>query len=531
MALTTVEYSSYFHYDETIKQIKFTDSTDYVSQGTVAANVTVVAKVESPSGIFYNNTDHLNPDIDPGTSLDSLITIPLPLAGDGLPEQGLYTITLTYQDLVVPANVVDVKTFTLDYSSPTVDIDMTADCVTPLLSAIDNSSYTVNSVAPTVVRDFKIHYPPSTPTADVTGTASPLTTRVFYTVADSTVEHSSSLTSTLTYLFGADDLIYVIDEVTGSDVIQVACNGDICDIYCCIRSQWSRYNEAKSTDSVLAQKEYAKFEKVVALASLVGNAVRCGKNDHISDYVSEILLIANCDAGCSCNDGTPQLVTGLAVNGNNVVIVGGTGIEAPSVDGGGTTTYTVALSTENINKLAATYNRALTAGTNVTSITEVSSTSGDVTTKTSTINVDSMYNEELLVRVLVTMNSAAVPTISITNQKEYGSTFATVNQTGGTEFLLNNNNGSFGDWSSLHTDFTVGNFFSSSKDYYPEVKIVNIVKATGTVSNYTNNIDVAITTMSASEFGLRFSDKDGAPINGLTIQDYTSFELIFKINA
>lgn len=168
MALTTVEYSSYFDYGSATKQIKFTDSTDYLSQGTTAANVTVVAKVESPSGVFYNNTNHGSPDIDPDVSLDSLITIPLPLDGLGLPEQGLYTITLTYQDLVVPATIVDVKTFTLDYASPTVDIDMTVDCVTPLLTAIDDTSYTVNSVAPTVTRAFSIHYPPSTPTADVT---------------------------------------------------------------------------------------------------------------------------------------------------------------------------------------------------------------------------------------------------------------------------------------------------------------------------------------------------------------------------
>ena len=533
MALTTVEYSSFFDYAETTKQIKFTDSTNFASQSVTASNVTVVAKVEGPSGVFYNNTNHSSPDISPGTSLDSIITIPLPLGGDGLPEQGTYTITLSYYDSSSGITVVSAKTFVLNYASPTINIEMTVDCITPLLTADDETSYTVNSVTPTITRAFAIHYPPSTPTADVTGTAATLTTSVFYTVADSTVEHSSSLTSTLSYLFDSDDLIYVLDSITGSKVIQVACNGDICDIYCCIRSQYLRYKNAKGSDEVLAKSEYKKFEQVMALASLVGNAVKCGKNDHISAYVAEILDIADCDAGCSCTDGTPQLVTGLAINGNTVVVQGGTGILTPSVTGGGTTTYTVSLSSANINKLASTYNRELTAGTNVTSISEATATAGDVTTKTSTINVDSMYNEGLLARVLFTMNSAAVPTITIPAQNEYGTTFTTVNQTGGTEFVTNNNDASFSDWNTKSTSLTIGNFFSgSATDYFPEVKEVNIIKpTTGSETSWVKDISVDITSMGASSFEIRFTDKNGNPVNGSHIQNYTSFELIFKIDA
>lgn len=533
MALSTVQYSSYFHYDESTKQLKFTDSTDYAAQGTSDANVTIVIKVESPSGVFYNNTNHGDPDIDPDVSLNSTKLIALPLDGSGQPEQGLYTITLEYEDTVVgPTTVTDVKTFTLDYTSPTVDIDMTVDCVTPLLTATDDSAYTVNGVAPSVVRDFKIHYPPSTPTADVTGTAASINTSTFYTVADSTIEHSSSLTSTLTYLFDSDDLIYVIDEVTGSEVIQVACNGDICDIYCCLRSQWNRYDTAKGSNNTQAIKELAKFEKIVSLASLVGTAVRCGKNDHISDYVSEILRIADCDAGCSCDDGTPQLVTGLAVNGNNVIVDAGTGIQVTAVTGGGTTTYTVALTSENVNKLAATYNSVVAAGTNISSVSSSSSTVGDVTTTTYTVNATDTVVESLFVRAKFTISSGNVPTITIENQKEYGTIFGTVNQSGGTEFILNNN-GVYVDFANKLTDFTIGNFFSAgSVNYWPEVNVVNVVKPVrGDKTSWVRDIQADIPEINASEFTLRFLDMDGHPVNGKTIQDYISFELIFKIQA
>jgi hypothetical protein len=534
MALTTVDYDSKFDYSESTKQIKFTDKTDFAGQGTAAANVTVVAKVESPSGVFYNNTNHSAPDIDCGVSLDSVITIPLPLGVDSLPEQGLYTITLSYEDLVVPATVVDVRTFTLDYTSPVVDIDMTVDCITPLLSADDDTNYTVNTVDPTVVRDFKIHYPPSTPTADVTGTATPLTTRVFYTVADSTVEHSSSLTSTLTYLFDVANSMYVIDEVTGSKVVQVACNGDICDIYCCLRSQWSRYVAAKETNSKLAAQELATFEKITSLSQMVGNAVRCGKNDHVSDYTAEILRLANCDGGCSCDDGKPQLVTGLAVNGTDVVVDAGTGVSVSSVVGGGITTYTVSLSSANVNKLAATYNSVVAAGTNVTSVTSNSVVASDVTTTTYTVNATDTVVESIFVRSLLTFGSAVVPVPTITAQSEYGTTFQAVNQTGGTEFLLNDNNGSYSDWTTNFASFTVDNFFSSPTAYFPEVAIANITKSAdqaGGAVSWTNDIRVEIYSMGSSSFTIRFLDETGVPVNGLKMQDFATIDLIFKIQA
>jgi len=283
----------------------------------------------------------------------------------------------------------------------------------------------------------------------------------------------------------------------------------------------------------LAQKELSIFGQITNLASMVGNAVLCGKTTHVGDYVAEILRLANCDAGCSCNDGTPQIVTGLAVNGNNVIVDAGTGLAVTSVTGGGTTTYTVALSSVNINKLAATYNTVVAAGTNVDSVTVATVTVSDVITKTYTINVSSTVPEESLSRVKFVINAAAVPTITVENQKEYGSTFDTLVQTGGSEFVLNNNVASFADWTTKSTSFTIGNFFSGSAvDYYPEVKEVNIVKPTaGDAISWVKDISVDIITMSASEFALRFTDKNGNPVNGAYLQNYTSFELIFKIEA
>ena len=159
---------------------------------------------------------------------------------------------------------------------------------------------------------------------------------------------------------------------------------------------------------------------------------------------------------------------------------------------------------------------------------------GDVTTTTYTVNASDTVVETLLVRSLLTFGSAVVPVPTITAQSEYGTTFQAVNQTGGTEFLLNDNNGSYSDWTTNFASFTVDNFFNIPTGYFPEVTVANITKsvdqAGGPVS-WTNDIRVEIYSMGASSFNIRFLDESGIPVNGLKMQDFATIDLIFKIQA
>jgi len=537
MALTTVDFDGKFRYDLSTKQVTFTDTTDYVSQSIDPADVTIVVKAETAGGgIFYNNTNHGSPDIDPDVSLNSTITIPLPLDGSGNPLQDAYTFTLEWQETSgVPYEVTKVKTETLNYSSPTVDISMEVDCITPRLTATDDSDYTVGGITPSIVRAFAIHYPPSVPTADVTGTGSSVYTATFYTVTDSTVEHSSSLTSTLTY--DLTDGIYIIDSVTGSEVIQVSCDGDLCDVYCCIRSLWNRYQNAKgNNNNVLATKELAKFHQVTSLAEMIGTALRCGKSTHISGYVTEILKIAECDAGCSCGDGTPQLVTGLGAGNSDVTVAAGTGV---SVNLAGSE-YTVSLSSVNINKLASTYNTVVAAGTNISSVSSASVTAGDVTTTTYTVNATDTVVESLFVEVLLSFPTGAVPTYSLTSKKLYGTTFtdSITDNLGILPFLDVENDGSVGDWQNNYTSIIVQNFFSgSSTDYYPEIAVVEEVtwvkgvRGGSTQINGQKVLFVEIYDKNASDFKIRFVNSNGKMLGSDVENKLSSIKLIFKINA
>jgi len=534
MALTTVDYNSYFNYKLATKQLTLTDKSDFVDQGTVAANVTVVAKITAPiTGVFYNNTNHSLPDIDCGTSLNSIIEIALPLDAGGIPEQGEYTIELTYVDSVVPATIVDTRTFTLNYTAPTVDLTMEVDCNKPLLTSTDSTGYTQNTIDPTITRAMQINYPLSLNVASVTGTANVITTRNIYTVANQTVEHSSSLVANLSYLFDVANSMYVIDEISGSSFIEVACDGDMCDIYCCIRSQYLRWQDSKGTNTQLSNIELGKYVQIMSIAGMIDTASRCSKSSDISEYVAEILKIADCDSGCGCADGEPQLVTGLGVNGDEVIVAQGTGMTVTSTSGGGTTTYTVNLSATNVTKLANMTNSVVAPGTGA-SVSSSSAIVGGIQTYTYVVSATDTVVESLFARVKFTFNTSTVPTISITNQNNYGSSLIAVNQAGtGTDFITNNNVSTFLDWTGSYTDFDIANFGTPSTTYFPEVLIVNGVHVTkGASTTWQNDLKMDIVEMSSNTFAIRFSDSLGNPINGLYLQNkYSELELIFKIQA
>ena len=532
MALTTGTYNSSFRYDLATKQITFTDTTDYVAQGALDTDVTIVIKVESAiSGIIYNNTNHGDPDINPDVSRDSLKVVQLPLDLSGGVEQGLYTVTLQYKDTgASPVTINEVKTFTLDYSSPTVDISMTVDCFTPVLSATDATGYTVNTVTPTIVRAFDINYPLSMNLPPVSGTASVVQTSTFFYVTGKEIEHSSSLVSTLSYDF--TNGWYVEDSVTGQEFIGVSCPADLCDIYCCLRSLWLRYSDQKNTNTVQANKTLGIFNEAMSLSELVGLSIKCGKSDQATEYVTEILRISDCDSGCSCDDGSPQLVTGLGVNGNDVIVEAGIGVSVSSVTGGSTTTYTVALSSDNVTKLANMTNTIVTAGTN-TIVNSTTATVGGISTVTYIVAAIDTVVQSLFSRIKMTINTAAVPVFTIVNQKKYGSAFDEINQDPGTEFITNENESTFDDWNTSLTSLVAANFGSVGVNFYPEVDIVNIESTSAfRIALGKMRFKAFIKDIDNDTFTITFLDEVGNPVNGLALQEsFSEVELIFKIQG
>jgi hypothetical protein len=364
MTLTTVDITTSFQFN--IKFFGFTDTTDYAGQGVNLADVDGVFKIISPDGAtFYNNTDFGNPDIDPDVSLNFLLA--LPLDGSGNVMQGTYTITYSVQDSSGAPFVVDTtKVYVLDYTTPEVDIEMTVDCLSPLLTSTDVTAYPViNGINPTLDRDINISYPPSVNQPSVSSSSGVVQTSTFYTVSGGTLEHSSYLISAIDYDLGGGFLIS--DEIEGGKVIQVSCDG-LCEAYCCMKSEWSRYEKAISSGNSAVVKESREILSLMAVnAELARIAMECGKGNDVEGYLVEIQELGSCSGDCDCDDGTPTLVTGLVSgSGGNSVVEAGNGMVVTSVDNGTFITYTVSLPTATTDKINNSFNSTVDAGNNVT---------------------------------------------------------------------------------------------------------------------------------------------------------------------
>ena len=154
MALTTTDFNVSFLLGGSSKVFKFTDITDYSSQGVALSAITGRIKITAPSGIVYDNLDPADPsdpaaaaaDIIGSASRVSSTSINVPLLSGGTPEVGLYTFE--YKATDGSDTVTKIKTFTYSYTKPKATNQLTADCLSPELKGADTTNYLVNAVTP-----------------------------------------------------------------------------------------------------------------------------------------------------------------------------------------------------------------------------------------------------------------------------------------------------------------------------------------------------------------------------------------------
>ncbi len=526
MALATLALKTTFQFGGAPKKFEFVDESDVVSQGVALVNATGVLKIEDPlNNTLYNNTDHGTPDIDFDVSLTNLIDIFLPLDGSGNPLQGEYTFTYTVQDSAgagAPDEVILVKKFTLAYASPKIDLLLTADCVQPLLLSTDNTGYTVNSVTPIIIRDHKILYPPSVNQPDVTGTGPTLPTAVFFTIKGSTLQHTSTLTSTLTYDFS--DNFFVTDTISGQDVNDVACEGQLCDIYCCVRSEWNRYIKFLNVNDEAAQEHLTNWIQMTSLMEKIRVALECGKGNDVSEYVARIQVLGQCEEGCDCDDGTPQLVTGLGGGTGTVVVdTGGAPVVVNSVVNGDITTYTITLDPTFVTKVNNSFNTEVLAGTDIT-VDLVITPNG---TKRYTVNATQAPIVNILsFLVEIDLTPGALPVVTDTDHSIQGPAFSISN------VIVSNENTAQGNYLNQNTDFLINEVWATqgSLKFKPDVHIIDKI-IDPDVSANPANISLEMFDSNPTNISFRFIDSNGSIVTGNVLNGYDKIKLQVTLTA
>lgn len=150
MALSSINYHVSFALHTAIKEFIVSDLTDYASQSVAEADANGVLKIVDPDGLLvYENTNFASPDIDVDAKRVTTVSLPIPLDSSDKPKSGLYTFIYTVKDNNDSTEVASQKTFDFQYVAPTVDISITADCLTPQLKSVDTTGYTFDGVTPT----------------------------------------------------------------------------------------------------------------------------------------------------------------------------------------------------------------------------------------------------------------------------------------------------------------------------------------------------------------------------------------------
>ena len=509
MALTTIDFNTTFNYVPATKLFSFVDTVDYSGQSVAIANATGVIKIVAPSGTtIYNNVNHGSPDIDPSVSRTSTTTIPLPLDGNGDVMQGLYSFTYTVRvvdtTLSTSYDVALTKTVTIAYESPTVDLDMEVDCVTPILSSVDNTAYTQNLITPTITRVHKIYYPANLALSPISGTGATVSTSTFYVISGQAYQYTSTLTSTLSYSLGSG--FYISDSVAGNGYLDVLCDNSLCDIYCGLRSQYNRWVAAKGNVPAQAD-EQRKLNLMMDLAGLAKIAIDCGKNTQVTEYVNAIKTIGNFDGGCGCDDGTPTLVTGLGSAGT-IVVQAGSGATVTSTTGGNTTTYTVSMEASLLTKLNDAYNSVVAVGSGL-SVAVTTATDG---TKTYTVTNTQLQPNIVEHIISIDFASGSLPVFTTDSYKTYGTNLQGVT-------LTALSNASASAFQTNPAFFTVSGFFvGTATAYYPEVEMIYSLKTGFSLNPYSRPYIPEIISTSASTFAIRFTHRTtGQAVSGSTV--------------
>jgi hypothetical protein len=358
--MATLSFETTF--DITTKTFLAEDTSDYAGQGIALTDVNGCFTITSPSGVvIYNNVDfsNANCDIYIDNALTSQQTVNLPLDGTGAVEAGTYTVLYTVYDTNLLTYSTVTNTYTFAYTTPTVAITQTIDCVSPLFTSVDATNYVVNSITPSITRVHSIYYPVGSGGVTTTGSTTTVTSSTFYNGTQTT-----EIESTLSYVF-TDGLI-VTDIIEGVKEVIVDCTW-VCSIYCCIKALEARVQEYSHTNRVEYEKSKALFSQVMALVGLAKLAIECGKSADVDGYLASIRSLTECTEDCSCDGDEPALVTGLGGLVNEVVVqAGSANVTVTPVTVGNTTTYTINLGAAFVSLVNSLYNSVVAAGDNIT---------------------------------------------------------------------------------------------------------------------------------------------------------------------
>lgn len=397
------------------------DTSGYAGAGINTADVNGQITIVGPDGQQFQTGSPGDIVFPPGTN--GVINIPLDSNGDY--QEGTYAFTY----VTVVTGGVDAGTYSTTLSvdfcveTPEAQFTWLSDCYCePVLTLTDATAYGSWVISSRVLT----LYPPNNAPQNTPITGSGVTVNTGSTDVYAGL-WAAGLETEVSRDYGTytvTDIVSSLNETGGnvnsSVTYTLSCDLDVCSIRCCINAQYNRYITALQNGNVpLANASKAVWEEMVALYSMIVQAVECGKTDNVNTYLSRIRLIGNCTEDCcSGSDSTGGLIVPLCQGGGgSYTFQDGAGVTVTIA--GSTITY--ALSASNVTRLAALYNAEVTTSDPYLTVTPTTNP-GNPDTVTYDIATTGIPAQPEISSVTCEIKDVAgALTISINDKSLYGS--------------------------------------------------------------------------------------------------------------
>lgn len=287
--------------------LTITDNSNWASLITIPpSNVLWTLRCTSPSGsVFYVNTNYGTnfsaPDLDiNGGTTSTSKTLPTD-SQDAIEEgtyliEGLFQATIDGQGTVEGTHSVSVNYCNLCPGSGTVEsvIDLLCGLYT-FYDRTDYSNTTADSF--TISRTLTLMLPHGSGVADVTGTGEFISSTPLYVG-----EYYGTLQTDVTYTIGIHQFVC---RVTASERTTVEDDLGLCKAYCMIKAVRDKIFKQIANVGVGSrgvQEDLETYYWATSELTLAKQAIACGKQTDLNDFLNKLKEITGLDEDCCCGD-------------------------------------------------------------------------------------------------------------------------------------------------------------------------------------------------------------------------------------
>ncbi len=264
----------------TVKRILISDESDY----TGVASAYGFYRFEYPDGVFFENTDSLNPDFTDTQSesefnLRSLMT-------------GTYKVT---QKIVTDIGEFELqKTFQVTWVEPVLAMTNTSNIITPIVSFLDTTNYSVANYSQSITRQITVEFPTNVPF----GTRTTVNQEIQMSDGGNYYEGKYYPNLSVDVVYGGTDheIQWIANKDFFFDIRRLQWYSDLIEI---LDGMYQRVQDSKGGQ---AERLKNLYNTAVSLYSHIIGKYSLGVSD-VDDLVKDLLKISE-ESCCNCDSVT-----------------------------------------------------------------------------------------------------------------------------------------------------------------------------------------------------------------------------------